>query len=56
MQPFRITVMPRPESDPIPLNSHPYVLEGALRVVVEGHEVLLQPGDSIYFDSFHSHG
>jgi mannose-6-phosphate isomerase-like protein (cupin superfamily) len=61
MQPFLITVQPRPESDPISLNSHPgqefnYVLEGALRVVVEGHEVLLKPGDSIYFDSLHSHG
>ena len=43
------------------MNSHPgqelnYALEGALRVVVEGHEVLLKPGDSIYFDSLHSHG
>lgn len=61
MEPFLITVHPRPDSDPIPLNSHPgqeftYLLEGALRVVVEGHEVLLKPGDSIYFDSLHSHG
>jgi mannose-6-phosphate isomerase-like protein (cupin superfamily) len=61
MEPFLITVEPRPASDPIPLNTHPgqefnYVLEGALKVVVEGHEVLLSPGDSIYFDARHGHG
>ena len=61
MEPFLITVEPRPESDQVPMNTHPgqefnYVLEGALKVVVEGHEVLLSPGDSIYFDARHSHG
>ncbi|MFI5369128.1 MAG: cupin domain-containing protein, partial [Spirochaetia bacterium] len=49
------------DSDQVPLNTHPgqefnYVLEGALKVVVEGHEVLLSPGDCIYFDARHSHG
>jgi mannose-6-phosphate isomerase-like protein (cupin superfamily) len=61
MEPFLITVETRPESDPIPLNTHPgqeftYVLEGDLKVVVEGHEMLLSPGDSVYFDARHSHG
>jgi mannose-6-phosphate isomerase-like protein (cupin superfamily) len=61
MEPFLITVEPRPDSERIPLNTHPgqefnYVLEGALKVVVEGHEVLLTPGDSIYFDARHGHG
>ena len=32
------------------------MLEGTLKVVVEGHEVLLSPGDSIYFDARHGHG
>jgi len=27
-----------------------------IKVVVEGHEVILSPGDSIYFDSRHGHG
>jgi mannose-6-phosphate isomerase-like protein (cupin superfamily) len=61
MEPFLITVVPRPESAPIPLNSHPgqefeYVLEGTLKIVVGGHEVVLSVGDSIYFDSSHPHG
>jgi len=61
MEPFLITVEPRPETEPMPTNAHPgqefnYLLEGTLKVVIEGHEVLLTPGDSLYFDSRHSHG
>jgi mannose-6-phosphate isomerase-like protein (cupin superfamily) len=61
LEPFLITVEPRPQDEPIPLNAHPgqefnYLLEGTLRVVVGGHEVALKPGDSIYFDSALSHG
>jgi mannose-6-phosphate isomerase-like protein (cupin superfamily) len=61
MEPFLITVPARPESEPAPLNAHPgqeftYVLEGTLKVVVEGHEVMLSPGDSMYFDARHAHG
>ena len=61
MEPFLITVEPRPETTPIPLNAHPgqefqYLLEGTLRIVVGGHEVVLVAGDSIYFDSSHPHG
>ncbi len=61
MEPFLITVEPKPEKEPIPVNSHPgqefeYVLEGALKVLVGGHEVTLSAGDSIYFDASHPHG
>ena len=61
MEPFLITVEPIPESAPVPVNSHPgqefeYILEGTLKVVVGGHEVVLAAGDSIYFDSRHPHG
>jgi transcriptional regulator with XRE-family HTH domain len=61
MEPFLITVEPRPEGEPVPLNAHPgqefnYLLDGTLMVVVEGHEVLLSPGDSIFFDARHGHG
>jgi len=61
MEPFLITVEPRPDAEATPLNAHPgqefsYVLEGTLKVVVEGHEIILSPGDSIYFDSRHGHG
>jgi len=59
MEPFLVTVDPKPESE-LQLHAHPgqefeYLLEGALQVVVEGHEVTLAPGDSIYFDSSHPH-
>ena len=27
------------------------MLSGVMRIVVDGHEVLLHPGDSIYYDS-----
>jgi mannose-6-phosphate isomerase-like protein (cupin superfamily) len=61
MEPFLISVEPRPVTTPIPLNAHPgqefqYLLEGTLKMVVGGHEVVLAAGDSIYFDSSHPHG
>jgi transcriptional regulator with XRE-family HTH domain len=61
MQPFLITIEPRPDSEPVPMNAHPgqefnYMLEGSVMAVVDNHEVLLSPGDSIYFDSRHGHG
>jgi transcriptional regulator with XRE-family HTH domain len=61
MEPFLIVVEPGPDSEPIPLNSHPgqefeYLLEGTLKVQVGGHEIVLKAGDSIYFDSSHPHG
>jgi mannose-6-phosphate isomerase-like protein (cupin superfamily) len=54
-------VEPRPEGEPVPVNAHPgqefnYLLEGTLSVVIDDHRVVLSPGDSIYFDSRHSHG
>lgn len=61
MEPFLITVEPRPETEPVPMNTHPgqeftYLLEGTLKVVVDEHEMVLTVGDSIYFDARHSHG
>jgi len=40
--------------------SHPgqefnYVLSGALKVTLDGHELVLEQGDSLYFDSGKSH-
>ncbi len=32
-----------------------YMLEGILRIVIGGHEVILNPGDSIYYDSIYPH-
>jgi mannose-6-phosphate isomerase-like protein (cupin superfamily) len=55
-EPFLITVEPAPEDAPEHVNSHPgqefhYVLEGTLRVMLDQHELVLEPGDSLYFDS-----
>lgn len=60
-EPFLVSVDPNPENDPINFNSHPgqefnYVLEGTLKVIVDGHELILNEGDSLFFDSNAPHG
>ncbi|TCL65265.1 XRE family transcriptional regulator [Hydrogenispora ethanolica] len=60
-EPFLVTVEPEPKDSPIHMNSHPgqefnYVLEGSIRVMLEEHEVILNEGDSLYFDSGVPHG
>lgn len=59
-EPFLVTVAPDQENKNPEFNSHPgqefnFVLEGSLLVIVDGHEILLNEGDSIYFDSSYSH-
>ena len=59
--PFIVTVEPKPEDAPLHLNSHPgqefnYVLEGRLLLSINGKELILNPGDSLYFDSMQPHG
>jgi len=51
-EPFLVTVQPGPDH----FNSHPgqefhHVLAGTLRVLLDQHELVLEPGDSLYFDS-----
>jgi len=58
-EPFLVTV--EPEDRPISFNSHPgqefnYVLEGTLKVVLGNHEIILNEGDCLYFDSSIKHG
>jgi transcriptional regulator with XRE-family HTH domain len=60
-EPFLVTVEPVPDNTPISLNTHPgqefnYVLEGSLKIVLGKHEVILNEGDSLYFDSSIEHG
>jgi quercetin dioxygenase-like cupin family protein len=50
-----------PDGEDIHLNSHPgqefnYVLEGTLKIVIDGHELVLEVGDSLYFDATKPHG
>lgn len=32
-----------------------YILSGAMKIVVDGHEIILRPGDSIYYNSHAPH-
>lgn len=59
-EPFIVTVTPDAENLPLEFNSHPgqefnFVLEGTLMIVVDGHEIILNEGDSVYFDSGYQH-
>jgi mannose-6-phosphate isomerase-like protein (cupin superfamily) len=59
--PFIVTVEPKPAGTPVHLNTHEgqefnYVLEGTLLLSVDGHELTLEEGDSLYFDASKSHG
>ncbi len=59
-EPFLVTVEPG-NDDTVHFNSHPgqefnYVLEGTLMIYIDGHQLTLNEGDSLYFDSGCSHG
>lgn len=60
-EPFLVTVEPDSDNSPVHFNSHPgqefnYVLEGTLKIVINGHELILNEGDSLFFDSGANHG
>lgn len=53
---FLVTAEPKPTKHEIHFYSHPgqefnYVLKGALKVILDGHEIVLDEGDSLYFNS-----
>lgn len=57
---FLVTVDPKAEDLKNRGNSHTgqefnYILEGTLNLTIHGHDVLLEEGDSIYFDSGNEH-
>ncbi len=59
--PFLVTVEPGEEEKPIPLNSHngqefDYVLEGRMLLTIDGYELILNEGDSLYYDATLPHG
>lgn len=59
--PFIVTVEPKPEDAPLYYNSHNgqefnLVLEGRMMISIDGKELILNEGDSIYFNSKLSHG
>jgi len=60
-EPFLVEASPDTESKPISLNTHPgqefdYVLEGRLLISISGHEIELNAGDCVYYDSSEPHG
>jgi transcriptional regulator with XRE-family HTH domain len=59
-EPFMVTVDPRPENSLLEFNSHPgqefnYVIKGTMMTIIDGHEIILNEGDSVYFDSGYKH-
>jgi quercetin dioxygenase-like cupin family protein len=59
MQPLLVTL--NPSDKPADLVCHQgqefnMVLEGCVKVVFDGREIILQEGDSIYFNPTHPHG
>lgn len=59
--PFIVTVEPKPEDTPIFYNTHGgqefnLVIEGRMQLSINGKDLVLNPGDSLYFDSSLPHG
>ncbi|HNR41805.1 MAG TPA: XRE family transcriptional regulator [Bacteroidales bacterium] len=57
---FMVTIDPKPEGSLPEFSSHPgqefnYVLEGSMLTVIGGHEIVLNAGDAVYFDSGYNH-
>lgn len=60
-EPFLVTTEPVPAGTPCASYHHEgqefdYVLEGTIRLMLDGQELILHEGDSIYFDSGYPHG
>jgi len=59
--PFMVTVHPKPDDAPVYLNTHEgqeynYVVSGRLLLQINGKDLILEEGDSIYFNSALPHG
>ena len=59
-EPFIVTVEPKPENETLKTASHigqefNYILEGRLKIIIHSNEIILEKGDSIYFDSSYEH-
>jgi quercetin dioxygenase-like cupin family protein len=59
-EPFMVTIDPLPEKSILDFYSHQgqefnYVLKGSMMTIIDGHEIILNEGDSIYFDSGYKH-
>jgi len=60
MEPLLVTVEAKSDDTPLSFNEHPgqefhYILEGRMQVTIEDQEIILNPGDSLMFNSEHPH-
>jgi quercetin dioxygenase-like cupin family protein/DNA-binding XRE family transcriptional regulator len=60
-EPFLVTVEPGSAGETVSSNSHSgqefnYVLEGTLKIIINDHELVLNEGDSLFFDASCNHG
>ena len=60
-EPFIVEASAETENKPVSLNTHPgqelnYVLEGRLLISISGHDIELNPGDCVYYNSLEPHG
>jgi transcriptional regulator with XRE-family HTH domain len=59
--PFLVTVHPKPDNEPVYRNAHAgqefnLVLQGRMLIQINGKDIVLEAGDSIYFNSGLPHG
>ena len=59
-EPFIVKIGLNKENAPVEYNSHPgqefnYIIEGTMKIIIDGHEIILNEGDSIYYDSVYTH-
>ena len=59
-EPFMVTIEPGTENTLLEFNSHPgqefnFVIKGTMMTVIDGHEITLNEGDSIFFNSGYKH-
>jgi transcriptional regulator with XRE-family HTH domain len=59
-EPFIVTVKPRTDEGKPNTNSHPgqefnYLINGSLKMYIHDNEIILEEGDSIFFDSSYEH-
>jgi len=60
-EPFIVEASAETENKPVSLNTHPgqelnYVLEGRLLISISGHDIELNQGDCVYYNSMEPHG
>ena len=61
IEPLLVVVPPAPDDEAFHTNEHVgheyhYCLEGSYKIKLDNHEILINKGDSLYFDSSFPHG